>query len=162
MRSRFLTMEKRFNYDPNALRLARITFWGYVVCILIIILIFLFPFFRGEPFAIDTYTIIYSAIMLFLLYSGYKVMKVMNSIKRSYCVVTDDRISGISTPDPFKPAVPFDIARADIVGAEKTTASSGGLRSHPALVLNTADRKIVLLSLERTDELIDELNNHQA
>ena len=108
------------------------------------------------------YSIVYIGIILYLIYAGYRSMLVMNSIKHSYCVVEGDRISGVSTPDPYKKAIPFELDRRDILGIGKTTVSAGGMRSHPALVLNTADRKIVLLSLERTDELIDELNNHQA
>lgn len=155
-------MEKRFECDRTALRQSRITFWFYVVSIPIIIFLFLLPFIRAGQFVFSPYSIVYIGIILYLIYAGYRSMLVMNSIKHSYCAVEGDRISGVSTPDPYKKAIPFELDRRDILGIGKTTVSAGGMRSYPALVINTADQKIVLLTIEHVDELKQELDKRET
>ena len=58
--------------------------------------------------------------------------------------------------------MPFDIAKDEILGMAKTTISVGRMRSKSALVLNTQTQKIVLLSIERIDDLKGELNTTSA
>jgi len=125
-------------------------------------LLFLLPFIRAGQFVFSPYSIVYIGIILYLIYAGYRSMLVMNSIKHSYCAVEGDRISGVSTPDPYKKAIPFELDRRDILGIGKTTVSAGGMRSHPALVINTADQKIVLLTIEHVDELKQELDKRET
>ena len=81
----------------------------------------------------------------------------MLSTGKSYCVITDDRISGLSTPSPFKNGIPFDIAKSEIRGIGKTDVSVGGMRMYNALVINTNKQKLVLLAIDRIDEIKEEL-----
>ncbi len=158
MRSLFSDMEKQFGCSRDALRSIRITFWVYVASIPIIVFLFLLPYIRAGAFTVSPYSVIYIAIVIYLLFETYRTTRVMLSIKKSRCVITPDRVTGVSTPNPYKPSIPFDIARDEIRGIAKTTISVGGMRSQKALVLNTETQKIVLLAIDRIDELENELN----
>ena len=158
----FQTMEQTFSCSRDALRQSRITFWFYAASIPIIIFLFLLPFIRAGSFALSPYSLIYIAIILYLIYSGYRSMRVLLSIKNSHCVVENDRIYGVSTPSPVKKAIPFDIRKSDILSVAKTNVSCGGMRSREALVLNTQDQRIVLFAIERMDELQKELSPQTA
>ena len=150
-------MSNRYNCNPKELTQARVTFWCYVVSIPIIIFLYLLPMIRGEAIVFSPISLIYPAIVLFLLYQGYRSMRVMLSVKSSYCEVTEDRVVGISTPSPFRKAIPFDLERSEILGIAKTNVSIGGIRSFEALALNTKDRQIILFAIERIADLKAEL-----
>ncbi len=151
-------MEKRYNCNPNELRQSRITFWFYVGSIPIIIFLFLLPYMQQGKFVFGPFSFVYIVIILFLLYSGYRAFRVMKSTQNSHCIVTDTRVSGVSTPNPYKTAIPFDIEKTDILGIGKTTVSVGGMRAYNALVINTKDQKIVLLAIDSPDELKQDLS----
>ena len=104
-----------------------------------------------------TFSFVYFIIAAYLLYSAYRSLRVMRSIKHSYCVIDTDRVYGVSTPDPNEKAIPFDIRRSDICSIEETTVSAAWMRTQSALVLNTQDQKIILLALDRPEELRNEL-----
>ena len=107
---------------------------------------------------LNPFSIIYIGIILFLIYSTYRSLRILLSVKETFCVIEGDRLYGVSTPDPIKKAVPFDIKRDEIRGIGKTTVSCGGMRSQNALVINTTDQKITLFAIERINELQNELN----
>lgn len=150
-------MEKRYNCSKSELTQSRITFWFYAVSIPIIIVLFVFRNIVDGVFQFSPFSLIYVAIVLFLGYCGYRAYRVMLSTGKSYCVITDDRISGLSTPSPFKNGIPFDIAKSEIRGIGKTDVSVGGMRMYNALVINTNKQKLVLLAIDRIDEIKEEL-----
>ena len=150
-------MEKRFNCSKEALTQTRITFWFYVGSIPIIIFLFLLPYIRQGSFTFGPYSLVYVAIIAFLLFGAYRAMRVMLSVKNSFCVIDGERISGLSTPNPYQKAIPFDIRIGDIRGIGKTMIPVGGMRTKDALILNTDKEKIVLLAIDRVDELKKEL-----
>ncbi len=152
-------MEERYHSSNSELRQSRITFWFYVISLPIIIVLLTTLILRSGGFQFNFVTIACGAIVLYLLFCTYRSFRVMTATKGSFCVVTDDRISGISTPSPYKQGEAFDIARSEILGIAKTTVPVGGMRAYNALVLNTAHRKIVLLAIDRIDELKKELAN---
>ena len=153
-------MEKRFNCDKNILGHTRITFWVYAICIPIIVFLWALPSIQAGQLTFNPIGLIVCGVILIcLIFAGYRAMRVMNSVKNSYCVIDGDRVYGLSTPDPFQKAVPFEIQKSEILGIGKTTVSAGGMRSHDALVINTEKQKIVLLGIERMNELKDELNS---
>ena len=135
----------------------RITFWFYAGSIPIIIFLFLLPYFRQGSFSFGPYSLVYVAIIAFLIFGAYRALRVMLSVKKSFCVINGDRISGLSTPNPYQKAVPFDIRIDEILGIGKTTVSIGGMRTKDALILNTEKEKIVLLAIDRVEELKSEL-----
>ena len=150
-------MEKRFDCSKDALTQTRITFWFYVGSIPVIVFLFLLPYIRQGSFTLGLYSLIYAAIIVYLLFGAYRAMRVMLSVKNSFCVIDGERISGVSTPNPYEKAIPFDIRIADILGIGKTTVSIGGMRTKDALILNTEKEKIVLLAIDRVEELKSEL-----
>ena len=155
----FQKMEKRFDCGRDALMQTRVTFWFYVGSIPIIIFLFLLPYIRQGSFTLGPYSLVYLAIIAFLLFGAYRAMRVMLSVKNSFCVIDGERVYGVSTPNPYQKAIPFDIRKDDIRGIGKTTVSIGGMRTKDALVLNTDNEKIVLLALDRSDELKTELES---
>ena len=154
-------MEKRFNCNKKELTQSRITFWVYAVCIPIIVFLFVLPYIRGISTGFNPFSIIYILIVLYLIFEGYRSLRVLISIKRSYCVVNERLVSGISIQDPVKKGEPFEINRSEILGVGKTKISVGGMRSHNALAVNTKQRKYVLFAIENPDELIALLNSAQ-
>ena len=151
-------MEKRFTCSKEALTQTRITFWFYVGSIPVIIFLFLLPYIREGSFTFGPMSLIYIAIILFLLFGTYRSMLVMLATKNTLCVIDGDRVYGVSTPSPYKKAIPFDIQRSDIRGIGKTTVSTGGMRTQDALVLNTGREKIILFAIDRMQELQKELD----
>ena len=107
---------------------------------------------------LNPFSIIYIGIILFLIYSAYRSLRILLSVKKTCCVIDGDRLYGVSIPNPVKKAVSFDINRNEIRGIGKTTVSCGGMRSQNALVINTNDRKITLFAIERINELQNELS----
>ena len=150
-------MEKRYNCSKSERTQSQITFWFYVISTPIIIVLFLLRNLEGGVFRFSPFSLIYIAIVLLLCYCGYRAFRVMLSTKRSYCVITDDRVSGISTPSPFEKGIPFDIAKSEILGIGKTDVPVGGMRTYNALVLNTNNRKIVLFAIDNIEEIKKEL-----
>ena len=110
-----------------------------------------------EQIVLSPITLIYPAILLFLLFMTYRTARILLSVKHSYCEVTEDRVCGMSTPSPYKSGIPFDINRTDILGIGKTAVSIGGLRSFEALLLNTDNGRIVLFAIEKPADLKKEL-----
>ncbi len=64
---------------------------------------------------------------------------------------------GVRTQNLSQKAIPFDIPIREIQKIDKATVPGGGMRAQDALVLHTENQKIVLLSLERTDELLKQI-----
>jgi hypothetical protein len=155
-------MEKRFTSSKDARTQTGITFWFYVGSLPIIAFLFILPFIRAGQFAFSPYSLIYILIFAFLLFSGYRAMRVMQAVKNSYCVIDGERVYGVSTPSPYRSAIPFDIQKKDILGIGKTTVSTGGMRTQEALVLNTETQTIVLFAIDRIKELKDELQTKSA
>lgn len=137
---------------------SRITFWFYVGSIPIIIFLFMLPYIRAGQFVFNPFSLVYLIIVAVLIFFAYRTMRVLLSTKNSYCVVEEDRVYGVSTPNPYQRAIPFDIRKDEILGIGKTSISVGGMRSHEALVLNTNKQKIILFAIERMDELKKELS----
>ena len=155
-------MEERYNSSKNEQTQSRITFWFYVISIPIIIGLLTMMVLRSGGFQFNFATLACVAIVLYLLFCTYRSFRVMTATKNSHCIVTADRVSGISTPSPYKEGIRFDIARSEILGIAKSTVPVGGMRAYNALVLNTADQKIVLLAIDRIDELRKELQNRTS
>lgn len=162
LRSRFSAMEKRFTCSKNALTQTRITFWFYAGSIPIIIFLYLLPYIRSGYFGFGPYSLVYFGIIVFLTFGAYRAMRVMMSVKKSFCAIDGERVYGVSTPDPYKNAIPFEIRKSDILGIGESSVSVGGMRTKETLILNTETQKIVLLALDQTDELKDELNRKPA
>ena len=152
-------MEKRYTCSKDALRQTRITFWVYAGSIPVIIILYLIPYLGGNGVVFSVFSLIYVAVLLYLLFGAYRSMRVMLSAKNSFCTIEGDRVSGVSTPDPYKASISFDISKSDIRGIGKTEISVGGMRTLPALVLNTDQKKIVLFAIDRADELRRDLEN---
>lgn len=152
---------KRFTCSQNALKQTRITFWFYVGSIPIIILLFAIPYIREGQFVFGPLSLVYFAVILFLLYGAYRAMRVMLSTKNTLCVIDGERVYGVSTPSPYQKGIPFDIRKSDILGIGKSMVSTGGTRVQPTLVLNTAREKIVLFAIDRMEELENELSEKQ-
>ena len=152
-------MEKRYSCSKDALTQTRVTFWFYVGSIPIIIFLFMLPYIREGGFVFGPYSLVYVIIIAYLLFGAYRAMRVMISVKNSFCVIDGDRVYGVSTPSPYRKAIPFDIQKNEIRGIGKTMISIGGMRTKDALVVNTAHQKIVLLAIERMNDLQNELNN---
>ncbi len=150
-------MEERYNCNKNELTQSRITFWFYAISLPIIIGLLTMIVLRNGGFQLNFATLGCTAIVLYLLFCTYRSFKVMSATTKSYCVVTSDRISGLSTPSPYREGIPFDIARSEILGIAKSTVPVGGMRTYNALILNTANQKILLLAIDRIDELKKEL-----
>ena len=150
-------MEKQYGCSKDALTQTRITFWFYAGSIPIIIFLFLLPFIRQGSFQFSPYSLVYIVIIGYLLFGAYRSLRVMLSVKNSHCVISEDRVYGVSTPNPYKQSIPFDIQKGDILGIGKTTISVGGMRTQNALILNTEKEKIVLFAIDRMEELQNEL-----
>lgn len=155
-------MEKKYQCNKNELTQSRITFWFYAASIPIIIAIFVFRNMENGVFRFNQFSLIYAAIVVVLGYFAYRAFRVMNATAKSCCVITDERVSGISTPSPFKSGIPFDIARSEILGIGKKDVPVGGMRVYNGLVINTKDQKIVLLAIDNIDEIKKELMQSNA
>lgn len=150
-------MEKKFTCNPNELTQARITFGVYAASVPIIIFLYLLPMIRSGQFEFGIVSIAYIAIIGFLVFQTYRTYRVLAATKKSYCLIRDDRIVGVSTPNPFEKAKSFDIARSEVLGIGTTTVPVGGMRAYNALVLNTKNHKYTLFAIDRIDELKKEL-----
>lgn len=150
-------MKETYSCNKNELTQSRITFWFYAVSTPIIIVIFIINNIKDGVFQINPFSLVYAAIVIGLAYCGYRAFRVMNATANSQCTVTDERVSGISTPTPYKKGIPFDIAREEILGIGKTTVTVGFMRAYNALAINTQKDKIILLAIDRMDELKAEL-----
>ena len=152
-------MEKKYQYNPKDLNGAKITFWVYAVCIPIIIFLYLLPIIRTKQFVVSPFSLIYPILTLFLIYQAYKSLLVLRSVKKTYCVVNDDTVSGVSIPNPFKKETPFSIARTDILGVAKSNVSVGTMRPYDVLVINTQNNKYTLFAIDKLEELKKELQD---
>lgn len=155
-------MEQRFTCSKDALRQARNAFWVYAASIPIIIFLFFLPYILKGSFAFGTFSFVYLVIILYLVYGAYRSMRAMLAIKHSYCVINGDRLYGVNTQSLFQKGNSFDIAVSEIQRIDKTTISAVGMRAQNALILHTDSQKIVLLALERTDELLKLIEPHTA
>ena len=150
-------MNQTYLTDKHSLRLTRVTFWVYLLSVPIIVLVFAIPYLQGKPFEINLFHLIYLGIVGYLAYQSYKVLRVVLAMKRTRCTVTEETVSGFSIPNPMKKGEEFSIARDEILGIGKKHYSIGTLRSLDMLLLNTKERSYALLSVERMDELKQEL-----
>lgn len=150
-------MEQRFACSKDALRQTRIAFGVYSASIPIIIFLFFLPYLLKGSFEFGMFSFVYLLIVLYLVYGAYRSMHAMLAVKHSYCVISGDRIWGVSTQNLSQKAIPFDIPISEIQKIDKATVPGGGMRAQDALVLHTENQKIVLLSLERTDELLKQI-----
>ena len=150
--------EHQYGPDPRELQLTKTTFWFYVASFpIIIFLLFVLPLLRGIEFQLSIFTLGYVALILILLYLTYRAFRVMKALSKTKCVVTEDAVSGISTPDPHKGATSFSIRKDEILGIGKKQINFSMSRYFFAVVLNTKDRQYVLLGVERADDLIREI-----
>ena len=152
-------MENRYNCNPNELTQSRITFWFYVGSIPIIAFLFILPYLKAGTAAFTPFSLVYVGLILVLIYFAYRAFRVMQATRNSYCEIRGDRVSGVSTPNPQQKGEPFDIAKSEILGIGKTMVSVGGTRAYNALLINTQDRKYVLLAIDKIDELRQELQS---
>lgn len=150
-------MEKRFKYNQKDLSGARITFWVYAVCIPIIVLLYFLPIIQTKQFVLSPFTLIYPALVLFLLYQGYRSLRVLLSVKKSFCSIEGETVFGVSIPNPFKKESAFRIEKQDILSVAKSSVSVGTMRPYDVLVINTQNTKYTLFAIERLEELKKEL-----
>ena len=150
-------MEKRFTCSKEVLSHTRVTFWVYAASTPIVIFLYMLPYIRAGKFVFSPFSLIYVAVAAYLLFGTYRAFRALLSTKKTFCVIDGDRVYGVSTPNPYKKSIPFEILKSDIRGIGKTTVSVGGLRSQPALALNTDHDKVILFAIDRIDELRNEL-----
>ena len=151
-------MDKTFSCNQHELAQAKITFWFYVVSIpIIVFLLFILPILRGIAYSFSVFQLFYVALILILLFLTYRSYRVMHAIQISRCTISDDTITGVSTPDPFKKTENFSIKRSDVLGVAKKQVNISMTRYFNAVVLNTHDKQYVLFAIDRADELIEEL-----
>lgn len=154
-------MEQNYFYNKRDLSSARITFWVYAASVPIVIFLYILPALRGGSFELSLFGLILPALILYLIYGSYRTLRVLLSVKNTCCKIDADTVSGVSTPNPFRKSEPFEIRKSDILGIGKTAVPIGGTRELPALVLNTAQHKYVLLAIDRIDELRAALEGKQ-
>lgn len=152
-------MEKKFGYDPHVLSLVRITFWVYLVCIPVIAVLNFLPSILYRQMQINMFMIIYILIIAYLIYQTFRVARVLKAIKRSYCVISDHIVKGISTPDPLHTGTPFEIEKESILGVGKTRISIGSIRTFDAVLINTASAQYTIFAAERIKDLCTELQS---
>lgn len=151
-------MIHQYAADQHELLQTKITFWFYFVSIpVIVFLLFVLPILRGRAFQFSIFTIAYIAIILVLLYLTYRAYRVMHAIASARCTLTEDTISGVSTPDPFKSSKTFSIGRDEVLGVAKKQINISMTRFFNAVVLNTKDRQYVLFGIENAEQLIQEI-----
>ena len=150
--------EHHYGPDPRELSLTKTNFWFYVISFpIIIFLLFVLPILRGIEFQLSIFTIGYIALILVLLYLTYRSYRVMAALKRTSCTVTEETVSGVSTPNPNRGSESFSIRKDEILGIGKKQINFSMYRYFFAVVLNTKDKQYVLLGVERADELIREI-----
>ena len=176
MRSRFLFMEKQFICSKNVLKKARVTFWFYAACISVIAILFLLPILLNAVNRIEWVAIIYALIILLFLYRGYRAFCVLRAIRKSYCCICDETVSGISIPNPFQKAIAFQIQKSEITMTEEQVVATdhkteisysrylhrpsftpADVHGYRSVIIHTDDRKYTLFAIELTDDIKDAL-----
>lgn len=153
-------MKQEYSYNPAELTQSKITFWFYVASIPIIAFFaYGLPLIRGEMITFSPYTTIYTAIIAVILFMTYRAYRVMHAIQMTACTVTDNTISGVSIPTPYRRAASFTLQRSEVLSVARKQVSVGVTRTFSAVVLNTKDAQYVLFAIEKANELIETLQN---
>ena len=155
-------MSKKYGYDTQILRSARITFWFYLICIPLIVFIFLIPYLQYGTIQLSLISIIYIAMFVFFAIQAYRSFLVMRTVKESYCELDEKAISGINIESPYQKGTPFRITRDEILGVGVKQMSIGNARVFHALILNTQSKKYSLFAVDQMGEIRKALQDNDS
>ena len=154
-------MNQTFTPSKHTIFNAGITLWVYVVCLPILAVLLLLPYFRGEQITLGVKSITIVVLFLFFMWQIIMSFKVQTAMKRTMLRIEGERLDGVSYPNPrMNSGTPFSADVSEIVSFAVVNVNTGYFRFFPSLVLNTKSARYTLFAIDGVSEIQAYLREH--